>query len=325
MAWLDDDAYAVTISYPVENTAFELVQFLNVVFGNSSMKRGIRVEWVELPSSLLKAFPGPRFGDEGIREAAGAQNRPLLGTAIKPVGFPAERLAEFAYQFALGGLDVIKDDHGLVDQPYARFRDRARQCAAAVRRANEESGGRSIYVPNVSGPIDQLLEKAIYAREIGAGGVEVCPGLVGFDAIRLLAQDDRVQLPIFAHPALLGTYPINKNEGLSYQFLYGQLMRLVGADGVIFAGPGGRFPATMDDCRDLIRGASRPMGHLKTILPMPGGGMTLNRIPEMVELYGKDVILLISGELFNMGPDLVANCRRFRQSVVAAYERASSE
>lgn len=319
MVRLGDAAYEAVISYPVENTGFELIQFLNVVFGNSSMKRGIRVESAEIPPSLLQAFHGPRFGNEGVREIVDAHNRPLLGTALKPVGFPPDKLAEYAYLFALGGLDVIKDDHGLVDQPYAPFKDRARACAAAVRKANEETGGRSIYVPNISGPVDQVVEKALHAREVGAGGVEICPGLVGFDAIRLLVQNDGVDLPIFAHPALLGTYPINRGEGLSYEFLYGQLMRVAGADGVIFAGPGGRFPATIDDCRDLIRGASRRMGHLKTILPMPGGGLTLGRIPEMVQLYGQDVILLISGELFNMGPDLAENCRRFKENTVAAY------
>ncbi|UCG25175.1 MAG: ribulose 1,5-bisphosphate carboxylase large subunit [Chloroflexota bacterium] len=316
---VETGAYEAVISYAVENSGFELIQFLNVVFGNSSMKRGIRVEHVEIPVSLLKAFPGPRFGNEGIRHTVAAQSRPLLGTALKPVGYPPEKLSRYAYQFASGGLDIIKDDHGLVDQPYARFEERARLCAEAVRKANEETGGCSIYIPNVSGPVDQVVEKAVFAKQHGAGGIEVCPGLVGFDAIRLLSSDERVNLPIFSHPAMLGTYPINRNEGLSYQFLYGQLMRLAGADGVIFAGPGGRFPATNDDCRDLIKGASRPMGHLKSILPMPGGGMTLERIPEMVKLYGQDVILLISGELFNMGPDLIKNCRRFSESVSRVY------
>ena len=317
---LGTDSYEAVISYPVESTGFELVQFLNVVFSNISMKSGIRVERVELPASLLRHFPGPRFGRDGIRKLLGAPVRPLLGTAIKPVGYPPDELAKVAYHFALGGLDVIKDDHGLVDQPYARFSERAAKCAEAVNKANRETGGRSIYVPNISGPIDQIVDKAVYAKEIGAGGIEICPGLVSFDAIRLLAQDDRVSLPIFAHPALLGTYPMNPNEGLSYEFIYGQLMRLAGADSVIFAGHGGRFPIKADDCRRLVRGASLPMGELKPILPMPGGGMTLDTVPEMLDLYGRDVILLISGGLFSIGPDLVENCRRFRDLVETASQ-----
>lgn len=315
---LKNGAFEAVISFAVENSGFELLQLLNVAFGNSSMKSGIKVIRTNIPECLLQSFPGPRFGGEGIRILLDVPWRPLLGTALKPVGYPAEMLADYAYQFALGGLDVIKDDHGLTDQPYAPFKERARECARAVQKANEKSGGCSIYIPNISGPIDRVIDKAIYAQEVGAGGVELCPGLVGFDMIRILAADDRVGLPIFAHPSMLGTYVIDPSRGLSYEFLYGQLMRLAGVDGMILAGYGGRFPTTKEDCRMMIKGASEPMGHLKPILPMPGGGMTIESIPEMLEVYGQDVILLISGGLFSAGPDLVENCHRFREAVESA-------
>jgi ribulose-bisphosphate carboxylase large chain len=53
---------------------------------------------------------------------------------------------------------------------------------------------------------------------------------------------------------------------------------------------------------------------------MPGGGLTVERVPEMIDLYGQDVILLISGGLYALGPDLVENCRRFRAVVEAHTE-----
>jgi ribulose-bisphosphate carboxylase large chain len=40
--------------------------------------------------------------------------------------------------------------------------------------------------------------------------------------------------------------------------------------------------------------------------------MSLDRVPEMLDAYGRDVILLIGGGLMAPGPDLVENCRRFR-------------
>jgi len=57
------------------------------------------------------------------------------------------------------------------------------------------------------------------------------------------------------------------------------------------------------------------MGHLKTIFPAPGGGMSLARVPEMLETYGRDLIFLIGGGLFKHGPDLIENCRFFRKMV----------
>jgi len=57
------------------------------------------------------------------------------------------------------------------------------------------------------------------------------------------------------------------------------------------------------------------MGAHKSIFPAPGGGMTLDKLPEMVEFYGNEVILLIAGGLYGHGSNLGENCRKFRQFV----------
>ena len=49
----------------------------------------------------------------------------------------------------------------------------------------------------------------------------------------------------------------------------------------------------------------------------PAGGMQLDRIPDMIENYGRDIILLIGGGLFSYSDDLAANCRRFAETVKA--------
>jgi len=309
------DAWEAVISYAIEVTGFELTQLLNVVFGNISLNPGIRVERLELPGTLLKVFKGPRFGITGLRERLGAAERPLFCTALKPMGLPVRDLANLAYRFALGGVDMIKDDHGLADQRFAPFDERVRRCSEAVARANGETGGRCIYVPNVSASADRVVEKAYFAKEQGAGGLMVAPGLVGLDMVRCLAEDDGLALPVISHPAFLGTYVASGDSGLSYFVVFGQLPRLAGADGSIFPNYGGRFPFTRGDCLEIVRGLSVSMGHMKPIFSMPGGGMDLERIPGMIETYGRDVIFLIGGALHKIGPDLVANCRRFMDSV----------
>src|SRR5512143_3858472 len=133
-----DGGYSARISYAVEVAGAGLAQLLNVLFGNISMKAGIRAEQLDLPEAMLRAFRGPRFGRSGLRERLGVPTRPLLCTALKPLGLSAEDLAGLAYQFALGGIDIIKDDHGLADQGFAQFRERVERCAEAVARANRE-------------------------------------------------------------------------------------------------------------------------------------------------------------------------------------------
>ncbi len=312
----DAESFTAVISYAVEIAAGELTQLLNVIFGNSSIKPGIRVERLELPEPLLKHFKGPRFGREGLRKLLNVPNRPLLATAVKPMGLSCPELADLAYQFAVGGMDIIKDDHGLTDQCCSPFEERVKRCAEAVHRANKETGRPSIYVANITAPNSEVRKRALTAKKAGAGGLMVAPGLIGFDLMRELADDSGIGLPIMTHPALQGSF-VTSSNGISHGVIFGQLARLAGADATIFPNFGGRFSFSRDECKEIVTGTVEPMGHLKTIFPAPGGGMSLDKVPDMLETYGQDLIFLIGGGLFKHGPDLIENCRYFRKMVEA--------
>lgn len=230
----EKDHWETVISFAAEVGGSELTQLLNVIFGNISLTPGIRVERIELSPAVLNALKGPRFGREGLRAVLGVPQRPLLCTALKPMGLPSPDLASLAYQFALGGIDIVKDDHGLADQPFAPFEERVQRCAEAVTRANRETGFRCIYMPNVTGRVDRIVSRSIFAKKAGAGGIMVSPGLVGFDVMRDLSTRDAVGLPIMAHPSFLGSLVSDRNSGISHYALFGQLTRLSGADATIF-------------------------------------------------------------------------------------------
>jgi ribulose-bisphosphate carboxylase large chain len=57
------------------------------------------------------------------------------------------------------------------------------------------------------------------------------------------------------------------------------------------------------------------MGTSKSIFPGPGGGLRLDQVPELLDFYGSDMVLLIGGDLFSRSPDLVANCRYLREKI----------
>ena len=306
--------YQARISYAEECAGSETTQFLNVVFGNSSIQPGIRVESFEL-TSAMKALRGPRYGREGLRTLLNAPPRPMLCTAIKPMGYGPKELAGLARQFALGGIDIIKDDHGLADQGFAPFKDRLIACTAAVAEANAKTGYRSIYMPHISGPADQIVERALLAKEVGAGGLLICPGLTGWDAMRMIADCDDIALPVMSHPALIGSFTASAGAGMSHYAVYGQMARLFGADASVFPSWGGRFSFSKEECASIVRGSEVEMGQFKSIFPTPGGGMTMDRIPEMRSVYGNDVIYLIGGGLHRHSNDLVANCHYFRELV----------
>ncbi len=297
--------YAATISYAVETSALEVTQLLNVIFGNTSIKPGIRVQQLLLGDTLLSHFSGPRFGIAGLRQLVGIGKQPLLATALKPMGKSVAELAQFAYQFALGGIDIIKDDHGLSDQPFCPFFERVTACSEAVHRANQQTGKRCIYVPNITAPVPQLRERIAHAKKIGAGGLLIAPGLTGFDTLRTLAADDSVNMPIISHPALLGTMVTHPDHGFEHGVLFGQLQRLVGADASIYPSYGGRFGFSREECQSIVTYCQQPMDTYWPIFPMPAGGMNWQNVPDMLHWYGNDVILLIGGALYAHSPNRV--------------------
>ncbi|MFH1246021.1 MAG: RuBisCO large subunit C-terminal-like domain-containing protein [Candidatus Omnitrophota bacterium] len=312
--------FEAVISYAKETAAGELTQLLNVIFGNISIKPGIRVCALELPKSMLGQFSGPRFGPAGMRKFFALPERPLLCTALKPMGCSAEQLANLAYRCALGGIDIIKDDHSLTNQLFAPFKKRVELCAEAVGQANAKTGNKSVYVANVTAPFDQIFRRIELAKKAGAKGIMLAPGVVGWDALRHIAADDNIGLPIFSHPALQGSFIVNADSGMAHGLLLGYLPRLCGADAVIYPNFGGRFSFTKEDCADIVRAASTPLGHIRPVFPCPGGGMSLQRIPELLKFYGKDAIFLVGAGLFTYGADFSANCRYFRELVIQYAE-----
>jgi len=301
----------VVISYADEISGFDLVQLLNVIFGNSSIQPGVRVHRMDLSDGVLKSFKGPRFGKDGWRDLLGVPERPIMATALKPMGLNAQELADMAYKFAIGGLDIIKDDHGLANQHFSPFEERVARCVEAVDKANRETGRNCQYMPNVTAPADQVMDRARYAKRAGAGAYLVCPGLVGFDTMRQIADDPSTDLPIMGHPAFHGSMVTSPDNGMAHYVLYGQLQRLAGADASIYPNFGGRFSFSKEGCKSIVAGCEVEMGDLKPIFAAPGGGMTMERVPEMYEVYGKEVIYLIGGGLHRHSDDLVENTKYF--------------
>lgn len=307
--------YRALIGFPVEVAAGELTQLVNVLFGNVSLKPNIRLVGFELPASMLRTFPGPRFGRAGLRELLRVRGRPLLATALKPMGLSPPELAHLAHQLALGGIDLIKDDHGLADQPFSPFAERVERCSEAVRRANRVTGLRSIYLANVTAPADEMERRVAIARKAGTGGLLMAPGIIGLDTVRRIAADDSIGLPVLSHPAFQGSLTVHSDHGLSHGTLYGMLNRLAGADAAIFPNHGGRFSFSPKQCRELVNGTEIDMPGIKPIFPVPAGGMSLDRVPELIEFYGREAILLIGGDLHRHGPDLAESCREFLRLV----------
>jgi ribulose-bisphosphate carboxylase large chain len=308
---IDEQHYLARISYAIETISPDLIQLLNIIYGNIAQIRNIRVEDIEFPPEVLAYFKGPRYGLSGVRELCNVPSRSLICATLKPMGLSQESYAQMAYEFALGGSDIIKDDHGITNQSFARFEERVSKCAEVILKANAETGENSLYAANVSGPMDQIVSRALFAKQAGAGALLVLPGLVGWDAVRVLRENDKIALPILVHGAYAGIYFASHQAGLSGKVAFSIIPRLAGADVYIMPNYIGRLYSTRKECKDAMEAAKRPMEHIKPIFPGTGGGTTLQTIPALMAFYGKDVVYIMGGGLHG-GVSLVESCRQFR-------------
>lgn len=313
---LSETLWEAILSFPYDIVGEDVIQFLNVLYGNISLYNGIKV--VDVDKHILqRLFDGPAFGIEGVRNRTEIHNRPLSCTALKPVGLSPEQLSERAYHFALGGIDIIKDDHGLANQQSADFQQRVSSCVHAIKKANDKSGTKTLYFPNITAGTEQLKRNFDFAIEMGADGVLMAPQLTGLSALKELSN--RKACPVMAHPAFSGSFISNSGSGFSLQFYYGKLWRALGADAVIFPNAGGRFPFSDEECLSLHRILTSKIETLKTSFPVPAGGIQLDSIDQWIKRYGLDTIFLIGGSLYTH-PGGILNATKTFKSILINHE-----
>ena len=300
--------FDVRIGLATATIGLDAAQFLNMVFGNTSLHADVVLQDVEIPAELVAAFGGPRHGIGGLRRRVGAVGRAFTCSAVKPQGLPPARLAELAERLARGGLDFVKDDHGLADQDYSPFADRVAACSAAVQRAAAVTGHATRYVPSLSGDLDRMRRQLETACAAGIDTVLVAPMLIGWATFQTLVGTNP-DIAFIAHPTMGGAARI------APELLIGKLFRLLGADAVIFPNHGGRFGYTPDTCRGLAEQARADWDGVCRSVPVPAGGMTLDRVPEILDFYGPDAMLLIGGSLLSARERLTEETTAFTRAV----------
>ena len=102
--------------------------------------------------------------------------------------------------------------------------------------------------------------------------------------------------------------------------LLGTIFRLFGADAVIYPHWGGRFGYSADVCRNLAERLRCTWNSVRPALPVPAGGMALERAAELIAFYGVDTMLLIGGSLYEAGDALY---ERSRSCVEAVHRTAA--
>jgi ribulose-bisphosphate carboxylase large chain len=168
-------------------------------------------------------------------------------------------------------------------------------------------------VPNICGDLREAAAQIQLAIEEGIEAVLAEPMILGLSSFHRLVQDFP-RVAFFAHPAMAGAARI------APPLLLGKLFRLFGADVTVYPNYGGRFSYTPETCKAIANEARLPWAGLKPSMPSPAGGMTLERVPELLDFYGPDTMLLIGGSLLSARDRLTEEAAAFAARVASHFE-----
>ncbi len=308
----------ITIAYPDVNFSRDIPAFLVTAFGKLSMDGRIKLIDIAPSADFLSAFPGPKFGIEGVRGLLGVHDRPLVMSIFKSViGHDLANLREQFLQQALGGVDLIKDDEILFENPLTPLERRVEACVSAAREAERTTGQKLIYFANLTGSTFELKANAKRAIAAGANGLLFNVLAYGFDALAELAKDPDINVPIAAHPAMAGAFYPSPHYGISAPVLLGKLMRIAGADLSLFPSPYGSV--VMPKAENLAVMESLLTAELpqKPSFPVPSAGIHPGLVPLIMGDFGPEVVVNAGGGVHGHPGGAADGGRAFRQAVDA--------
>ncbi|KAL1341622.1 hypothetical protein AAHE18_09G100400 [Arachis hypogaea] len=300
---LDQNQYIAYVAYPLD--LFEEGSVTNMftsivgnVFGLKAL-RALRLEDLRIPISYIKTFQGPPHGIQVERDKLNKYGRPLLGCTIKPkLGLSAKNYGRAVYECLRGGLDFTKDDENVNSQPFMRWRDRFLFCAEAIFKSQAETGEiKGHYLNATAGTCEEMIKRAVFARELGAPIVMHDYLTGGFTANTSLAHYCRDNgLLLHIHRAMHAVIDRQKNHGMHFRVL-AKALRLSGGDHIHAGTVVGKLEGERDITLgfvDLLRDDFIEKDRSR-VLPVASGGIHVCHMPAMTEIFGDDSVLQFGG------------------------------
>ncbi|MDO8528499.1 MAG: type III ribulose-bisphosphate carboxylase [Nanoarchaeota archaeon] len=333
----------VHIAYPLDlwekgNMPQLLSGIAGNIFGMKAIKH-LRLVDVNLPREYIKSFPGPNLGIQGLRKYFHVYDRPLLGAVPKPkVGFSAEEHARIGFETWMGGFDIVKDDENLTSQSFNNFYDRVRLMAKMRDKAEKETGEIKDAFINITDETEEMEKRAkmLHNHDFKYAMIDVVvAGVASVQTMRDVLGD--YNMAIHAHRAMHAAFDRDDKHGITMQFL-AKIMKLVGVD-EIHSGTGvGKLVGTREEVQaiaSVLRDRKvkerkkiileQDWYNIKPAFPVSSGGLHPGLVPDELKIYGKDVIMLVSGGIHGHPKGPRQGAIATRQAIDAYNEKISLE
>ncbi len=314
--------FILQIAFPSINIEDQLPMLLTATYGNISLAPDLKLLDIRMPKDILKTYRGPKFGIDGIYKALGIRKRrPLLNSMIKPnCGYPLAVGLDLFYKAAKGGCDMIKDDELIADMKYNSAVARVKAYMKKEQQVYEETGEHTLYAVNITDRLPRMFQLAKEVVAAGANCLMVNYLSVGPEAMRALAEDPEIQVPILAHMDLSGSF-FSPRQGIGSHLILGKIPRLCGADAIVMPfSLGGKAVYLHEKFMMTTQCLRYPFGKLKPTMPMPSGGITPVNVPDIVRELGPEILIGSGGGVHGhpQGPE--AGAQAFRKAIDATMK-----
>jgi len=286
----------VKVSWSIENFGYNLPVLISSLQGNLYEIRqftGLKLMDIDIPESYANHFSGPKFGIAGCRKLTDVQNRPLIGTIIKPsVGLTPQQTATLVGTLAEAGIDFIKDDELLSSTANSPFNERVDEVMNVINRFADKTGKKIMYAFNISGEIDEMLAR--YEKVVNAGGT--C-AMVSINSVGLAGTKkicDQGVLAIHGHRNGWGMLTRHPLLGIDFR-AYQKLWRLAGVDQLHVNGIQNKFWESDDSVVASIEACLKPMLGGYEVLPVVSSGQWGGQAPETYRRTKTTDLLYMAG------------------------------
>ncbi|MHA2391196.1 MAG: RuBisCO large subunit C-terminal-like domain-containing protein [Promethearchaeota archaeon] len=319
---IKERTYFVQIGFPIVNfKGMGIPMLFTSVIGNISITHGLKLVDLAFPKAWLEDFKGPKYGIDGLRDLLKVPERPFLNNMVKPcTGHTADVAADLVYKAAVGGCDVVKDDELISNPVFNTLEERITKVMEAVDRADSEKGEKTLYTINITTKFPEMFEYADKMIELGANALMINYLTTGFEALRQIAEDPSIKVPILGHMDFGGTYFGGIWTGMTSMLTFAKLPRICGADTVVIPAPYGKAEILDERYEQNLKALRFPLQHIKPTLPMPSGGITPGMVEKCMKEAGNDILIGSGGGIHSHPDGPISGAKAFRQAIDAVMQ-----
>ncbi|MBU7034216.1 MAG: ribulose-bisphosphate carboxylase large subunit, partial [Theionarchaea archaeon] len=237
-----------------------------------------------------------------------------------------------------GGFDFVKDDENLTSVKFNRFEERVNLLAKYRDKAENETGDRKGAFINITAETEEMKRRADLLHQAGFDYAMMDVVIVGTAALMTMREYlGDLGIAIHAHRAMHAALDRNPRHGITMQFIAKE-MRLIGVNQLHSGTAVGKLVGSREEVTsiaDVLREKETPArehmllgqdwGSIRSAFPVSSGGLHPGLVPDVIDIYGLDMILLISGGIHGHPQGTRAGARASMQAIEATMDGESLE